>query len=76
MTAEQQKERKVASQITSTLKTFSQSLPLYTWLPALPQLTSRLCHPHGEVRQVVHELLYRLVKNFPNQVKYALNPKP
>jgi serine/threonine-protein kinase ATR len=76
LTAEQQKERKVASQITSTLKTFSQSLPLYTWLPALPQLTSRLCHPHGEVRQVVHELLYRLVKNFPNQVKYALNPKP
>jgi serine/threonine-protein kinase ATR len=68
LTAEQQKERKVATQITNTLKGFTQTLPLYTWLPALPQLTSRLCHPHAEVRQVVHELLYRLVKNFPNQV--------
>ena len=44
------KERKVATTATNSLKDFSQKLPLYTWLPALPQLTSRLCHPHGDAR--------------------------
>jgi len=64
----------VASQVTTTLKSFTQQLPLYTWLPALPQLTSRLCHPHHEVRQLIHELLYRLVKSFPNQAEAYTRP--
>ena len=72
LTAEQQKERRVAKKATDVLKQFSGSLPLYTWLPALPQLTSRLCHPHAEVRQLIHQILYRLVKNFPNQVLWSM----
>jgi hypothetical protein len=72
LTSTQLKERKVALTATNSLKDFSQKLPLYTWLPALPQLTSRLCHPHHETRQLIHELLYRLVKNFPNQVLWSM----
>ena len=72
LTSVQQKERKVALLATNSLKDFSQKLPLYTWLPALPQLTSRLCHPHAETRALIHELLYRLVKNFPNQVLWSM----
>ena len=66
------KERKVATTATNSLKDFSQKLPLYTWLPALPQLTSRLCHPHAETRALIHELLHRLVRNFPNQVLWSM----
>jgi serine/threonine-protein kinase ATR len=66
------KERKVATTATNSLRDFSQKLPLYTWLPALPQLTSRLCHPHGETRALIHELLHRLVRNFPNQVLWSM----
>ena len=65
-------ERKVATAATNTMTDFTQRLPLYTWLPALPLLTARLCHPHAEVRQLIHELLYRLVKNFPNQVLWSM----
>ena len=66
------KERRVAATATNSLKDFSQKLPLYTWLPALPQLTSRLCHPHAETRALIHELLHRLVRNFPNQVLWSM----
>jgi serine/threonine-protein kinase ATR len=72
LTPDQQRERKVATQATNVLKDFTQRLPLYTWLPALPQLTSRLCHPHDDARGLIHELLYRLVKNFPNQVLWSM----
>ena len=72
LTSDQQRERKVATAATNTMKDFTQRLPLYTWLPALPLLTARLCHPHAEVRQLIHELLYRLVKNFPNQVLWSM----
>ena len=72
LTPEQQKDRKVALKVTSDLKSFAQSLPLYVWLPALPQLTSRLCHPHQEVSNLVREMLYRLVKHFPNHVLWSM----
>ena len=72
LTVEQQKERKVASKVTANLKTFASTLPLYVWLPALPQLSSRLLHPHQEVGALIHDLLYRLVKHFPNQVLWSM----
>jgi hypothetical protein len=33
------------------------SLPPFKWLLVLPQLTSRVCHPHADVAEVVTALL-------------------
>jgi serine/threonine-protein kinase ATR len=68
------KLRKVFTEVMSAINTFSDQLPLYKWLTALPQLTSRLSHNEKEVRKLVQTLVIRLLINFPDQVLWALVP--
>ena len=44
------------------------SLPMYVWLVALSQLTSRICHPHEETKLLTQHILTRVIAAFPHQV--------
>ena len=45
------------------------TLPLYVWLVALPQLTSRVCHPHAETQKFTQHVLTRVTQAFPHQAR-------
>ena len=45
-----------------------QKLPVYKWLVALPQLTSRICHPSSDVKTLTQEILKTVASTFPQQV--------
>jgi hypothetical protein len=45
------------------------SLPPYVWLVALPQLTSRICHPHFETQRFTQHILTRVTQAFPHQAR-------
>ena len=47
------------------------ALPLYVWLVALPQLTSRICHPHQETQGQIQHILTRLTCAYPQQVCHS-----
>ena len=44
-------------------------LPPYVWLVALPQLTSRICHPHAETQRFTQHILTRVTQAFPHQAR-------
>jgi len=46
-------------------------LPPYVWLVALPQLTSRICHPHCETQRFTQHILTRVTQAFPHQARAA-----
>jgi serine/threonine-protein kinase ATR len=54
------------------MKGFARSVPLAAWLTALPQLISRLCHPHPEVAALARSVVQRLLEAFPQQALWAL----
>ena len=68
------KLRKVFGEVLYAINTFSDQLPLYKWLTALPQLTSRLSHNDQQVRKLVQTLVTRLLINYTDQVLWALVP--
>ena len=68
------KLKKIFGEVMSAINGFSDQLPLYKWLTALPQLTSRLSHNEKDVRRLVQTLVTRLLINFPDQVLWALVP--
>lgn len=68
------KLNKVFTEVLYAINTFSDQLPLYKWLTALPQLTSRLAHNSRKVRELVQTLVTRLLINYSDQVLWALVP--
>ena len=68
------KMKKVYTEVLYAINTFSDQLPLYKWLTALPQLTSRLAHSEKRVRELVQTLVTRLLINYSDQVLWALVP--
>lgn len=68
------KLKKIFTEVMAAINSFSDQLPLYKWLTALPQLTSRLSHNEKDVRKLVQTLVIRLLINFPDQVLWALVP--
>ena len=68
------KLKKVFAEVLFAINTFSDQLPLYKWLTALPQLTSRLAHNDRKVRELVQTLVTRLLINYSDQVLWALVP--
>lgn len=49
-----------------------QKLPVYQWLIVLPQLISRVCHPHAATATTVRDILKRLVIRYPQQASCAI----
>lgn len=58
-------QRSAANEMRSLVKT----LPPYVWLVALPQLTSRICHPHRDTQTLMQHLLTRITAAFPQQAR-------
>lgn len=45
-----------------------QALPMYVWLVALPQLCSRLTHPHPDTATLTRNIITRVFMEYPQQV--------
>jgi hypothetical protein len=58
----------VAEQVHTTIKMLSRLLPCYVWLVSLPQLCSRMTHPHPETNNVTRTIITRVFKEYPQQV--------
>ena len=67
-----QRERAARADVLAKMQELVKALPLRAWLPALPQLTSRLCHAHAETRGVTRHLLTRVAAAHPHQALWAL----
>jgi hypothetical protein len=61
-------ERSARSEVINVMQGFSKTLPLYVWLVALPQLISRICHPHLETQRITQHILTRVTSAYPQQV--------
>jgi len=66
------RERKAREAALDAMAKLAARAPLAVWLPALPQLTSRLCHAHAETRGVTRALLVRIAAAHPHQALWAL----
>lgn len=62
-------ERSARSEVVNVMQGCSKTLPLYVWLVALPQLTSRICHPHVETQRITQHILTRVTATYPQQVQ-------
>ena len=60
-------ERTARTETQNEARALLQKLPVYKWLVALPQLTSRICHPNTDVRTLTHEILKKVAAAFPQQ---------
>ena len=50
------------------MKNLFRSLPAYVWLVALSQLTSRICHPNGDVQNLTRRIVGKVLRTYPHQV--------
>jgi len=71
---ELQRAKKCCEDITLIVKTYSNAFPLYKWLVALPQLTSRLTHKNEDVLHVIQTLVSRLFRAYSDQTLWQLAP--
>ena len=63
---------KVGKKVFECISNFLKVAPQAVWLAALPQLISRICHPHEEVRKFIEHIISRTLHWYPNQVLWAL----
>ena len=61
-------ERTAQADVQLVMQRVVKELPLYVWLVALPQLTSRICHPHQPTQDMTQHILTRLTASYPQQV--------
>lgn len=48
------------------------NIPAHCLYTALPQLISRISHPHGETATTVHAILTRVLRKYPAQAMWSL----
>ena len=56
------------TEVYTVMTGLAKSLPMYVWLVALSQLTSRICHPHDDTKHLTQHILTRVIGAFPHQV--------
>ena len=66
-------ERQAQTDVQAAMQKLSRELPQYAWLVALPQLTSRICHPHQPTQDMVQHILTRLTGSYPQQARSLLH---
>ena len=62
-------ERGSRSEAQKEVGDLAQKLPAHKWLAALPQLTSRICHPHQGVRALTQDILRSVAVAYPQQAR-------
>jgi hypothetical protein len=48
--------------ITAIMTSLAKNVPMHTWLAALPQLISRMCHPCKEVSELAKQIIVRITQ--------------
>ena len=48
--------------VTSVMTNLAKNIPMHTWLGALPQLISRMCHPCKEVSELAKSIIVRITQ--------------
>jgi len=64
-------DKAAGTDVQTVMQRLYKELPNYVWLAVLPQLTSRICHPHGESHRMAQHILTHLTENYPQQVRGA-----
>ena len=49
-------------QVTAIMGQLAKNVPMHTWLAALPQLISRVCHPCKEVSELAKSIIVRITQ--------------
>jgi serine/threonine-protein kinase ATR len=60
------------SQTTSFVKKLSQKVTTNQLLTAMPQLTSRICHPNAEVQETLENIIVSVLSVYPQQALWHL----
>ena len=55
-------------------KLMSEVVPTAQWLAATPQLVSRICHRNPRAREIITQLLSRLLAEYPQQLVWSVVP--
>lgn len=50
------------AQVTAIMGQLAKNVPMHTWLAALPQLISRVCHPCKEVSELAKSIIVRITQ--------------
>ncbi|PSC70468.1 serine threonine-kinase ATR isoform X1 [Micractinium conductrix] len=58
--------------ITALMTGLAKKIPMHTWLAALPQLISRMCHPCKEVSELVRLIIVHITQAYPHQSLWSL----
>ncbi|MEW5302991.1 MAG: hypothetical protein WDW36_005724 [Sanguina aurantia] len=58
--------------VVNQMKEVARLVAPVSWLITLPQLISRMCHPHSDVNEVIHSILVRIIEAFPHQALWSL----
>merc|ERR1719353_2813391 len=64
--------KEVTIKVSELMLTFLKKVPQAVWLTALPQLISRICHPHSDVLKFTKHILSRTLHAYPDQVLWHL----
>ena len=64
--------KEVVAKISDLMLVFLKKVPQAVWLAALPQLISRICHPHTDVLKFIKHILSRTLHAYPDQVLWHL----
>ncbi|UPR01432.1 phosphatidylinositol kinase [Chloropicon primus] len=64
--------KEIAVKVSDLMLSFLKKVPKAVWLAALPQLISRICHPHPDVLKFTKHILSRTLHAYPDQVLWHL----
>ena len=64
--------KKSATQATRQLHKYFERVPAFVFYPAMPQMISRITHPHAEVWSELCSILTRIVATHPSQALWSL----
>ncbi|GBP59965.1 hypothetical protein EVAR_84465_1 [Eumeta japonica] len=62
----------VQAQMTDIIRSFSERLPVYLYLPAFSQIVSRICHPINEVYAQLKDILVKLIMAYPHHALWMM----
>lgn len=60
-------DRAAQRHVGDAMQRLFKELPLYAWLVVLPQLSSRVCHPHQATQGMVQHILVGVTSSYPQQ---------
>lgn len=69
---EKERENQLKILHNSLLARYVDKIPAYMWYTVLPQILSRICHPHPTVHQNLEHIIVKVVSTHPQQALWSL----